>query len=115
MPNLPEGFPTDCSDEKIIEVINEFSSQLRASNASINASMNYSPVIQLGQNELQRRFVNRTSDTSSRLTKISIIIASLSILLSFVAIICAVASIRSSHRWEDRQIKLLEKIIKVWN
>ena len=75
MARIPLNYPTDSSNEKIIEVINELSREIIDSGANINLVLQLSPVISLGQIELQKRILennrNITSDLHTEVSKLS--------------------------------------------
>lgn len=55
---IPPGYPQHCSDEQLLETISRLTSVLLTS-GNTNSVLHYSPFIALGQNELQRRQVEK--------------------------------------------------------
>jgi len=119
--NIPENYPRDCSDEAIIKVINFYASNISKAGNTSPSITGWSSIIQLGQNELQHRSIKEqmdiikdSSDSSSLLGRRALYISIFSFVLSFLAIsisiYIATLSIKSSQRWEDKQIKLISEI-----
>ena len=61
MATVPDGYPHGLTDEQILEALEAIGDDLRRGGYSINAAMQYGPVIALGQNELQARIAKRGS------------------------------------------------------
>ena len=110
MATIPTNYPSDSTDEQIYQVIKELSGEVLNTGANINTVLQLTPLINLGQNELQKRILDRSSKETSKLEKIAIIIASVSIILSAIAIYFSYQSVKSSERWENNQIELLKQI-----
>ena len=110
MANIPKNYPSGSTDEEIYQAIKELSADVLNSGANINTVLQLTPVVNLGQNELQKRILERSSKETSKLEKIAIVIASVSIILSAIAIYFSYQSVKSSERWENNQIELLKQI-----
>ena len=110
MANISKNYPSGSTDGQIYQVIKELSEEVLNSGANINTVLQLTPLINLGQNELQKRILDKSSKEVSKLEKIAIVIASVSIILSAIAIYFSFQSVKSSKRWENNQIELLEQI-----
>lgn len=103
-------YPSDYTDDEIRNTINDFSKKIMDAKFDINAVMQLSPPIQLGQNELQKRILDRSAIETSRIQKLAIFIAVISIILALVAIYLSLQNSRFESEWKERQINLLESI-----
>lgn len=103
MPYINSSFPRGLSDKEIEQHINEYQDAIFKAGASTNQVLQFSPLIQLGQNELQNRKTEKTARLSIGLGLLSVFIASVALVVSFIGS-------RSSSQWETSQIELLEKI-----
>jgi len=137
MARIPLNYPTDSSNEKIIEVINELSREIIDSGANINLVLQLSPVISLGQIELQKRILennrNITSDLHTEVSKLSKIteqnsisskkyarastlISIMALTISFIAlgisIYFSIQDNKETEQWRSEEINLLQNILK---
>jgi hypothetical protein len=97
--NYPHGLPT----KKLEAAIREYSDAINLSGANINTVLQFSPYISLGLNELQNR-------QNSRVTRVSIGIGIVSLIVSIFAFYVAIDAARSGDASTARQIKLLETL-----
>jgi hypothetical protein len=104
MATISENYPDRQSDQEIRQTIKGFSDEMFKAKFSINSVMQYSPLIQLGHDELQNR-------QSKRYMKGSFAMAGFSLLISIIAVCIAISSSRVSSRWEDKQLPLLQQLI----
>jgi hypothetical protein len=137
MATIPNNYPSGCSDEQIFQVINELSGEIISSGGNINEVLRSSPLISLGQAEIQKRILaNNQSVTTElnaevkRLTKISeenaksaekysraskifsiaaLIIALISVVIS---IFFSTQSNQTNLKWQKEQSNLLQKILE---
>ncbi len=72
--------------------------------------MQLAPLVQLGQNELQKRIVEKAAKNSEKAERVAIGIATFSIFLSFVAIGFSYVSFRSDENWQKEETRLLGEI-----
>lgn len=103
---IPLGYPRQCSQDQIAGVIRTAQDQLETQHYSINAVMQWSPIIQLGLAELQDRAAKR----STRLAKVTLAIVIVSVILSLFVGVVSFLSLRSNKEWQERQLDLLERI-----
>ncbi len=96
MANLYQGYPSKIETKKLKRIINEYTEELYASRANINTVIQLSPLIQLGQSELQGR-------QNRRIEVISTIISLTSLIIAIGSIYIAIQSDASSNRWEKNQ------------
>jgi hypothetical protein len=103
MQNLKPNYPHGSTKREIETVIRDYSKQIAEDEGDINTVLQLTPIILLGQSEIQGRF-NKTT------IGISLGVAFLSLLISGVALWVAFYSDSSNAGWEERQLKFLEQI-----
>jgi len=103
MATIDRQYPHGMKDNEIENKIKDYSEIIVGSDPNMDTLLQYSPLIQLGQNELQRR-------QTKYVTRLSIAGSILSIFISVLAVIVAYTSYVSSTRWENNQISLLSKL-----
>jgi hypothetical protein len=59
---LPSGYPHGASDDQILQALADIAGVIARSGADINVVLRFSPLVSAGQNELQSRFAQRSSD-----------------------------------------------------
>lgn len=136
MATLSSNYPRGCTEEQIITVIDDLSKDILASGGNINTVLRLSPIIALGQSELQKRVlesshlinkelhaeVKRLSDITNKNTISSEKYANASKFISLVALILSLLSIAisiyfsvqlntESDIWRHEEINLLQKIL----
>jgi hypothetical protein len=132
---MPANYPLGCSDEEISEVISQMAQIMIDSGGNINQTLRLGPMISAGQIELQRRITARDlqeteqlkkqinklgtisrenaessklfSSSSTKLSRIAIIISVISLL---VGIVFAAYGIVSQGKWEKEQLNTLKEI-----
>ena len=109
---IHKNYPSGSPDEEIFVVISDFSKRIVDSNFNINTVLQLSPAIQLGQSEIQKRILERSAKETSKIQKLAICIAIISLLFSFIAIYLTYLNIRSDQVWQTNQINLLKEIEK---
>ena len=102
MIEINSHYPHSLSDKKIEGFIRDYSNAIFDARADINAVLRYTPLIQLGQNELQGRHTRRA-------TWLSVGVAFLSLAIAMLALYVSLTSSKSSELWENRQLQLLEQ------
>ena len=103
MTTINSQYPYGMKDKEIAEAIKEYSAVIYNSKADINSVLRFSPLIQLGQTELQGR-------QTKRVTTLSIIVSIVSLLIAGSALYVSLYSSRVSSRWEGSQINLLKEL-----
>jgi hypothetical protein len=103
MATISVDYPHKLNDDELEKAILEYSIEIFNKQGNINAVMLYSPLIQLGQNELQGR-------QTKRATRLSVGASLLSIIIAFLALYISLSSSRASARWESDQLEILEQI-----
>jgi hypothetical protein len=96
MATLYKDYPTNVKTKELKRIIKEYIDELFNSRADINIILQLSPLIQLGQSELQNRQNKRIEITSTLISISSLVIAIISVYI-------AVRSDVSSDRWEKNQ------------
>lgn len=96
-------YPHGLKDKEIEDGIKYFYNEMYKSKTNINKVLLFTPMIQLGQNELQSRH-------TKRITRLSLGIGILSLLIAALALYVSSYSSKSSTRWESKQIELLDSI-----
>ena len=81
-------------DKEIEDSIKEYSEEIFKSKAGINTVMRFSPLIQLGQTELQGR-------QTKRVTCLSIIVSIVSLFIAGTALYVSFNTSRASTHWEN--------------
>lgn len=137
MVSIPTSYPSGCTDEQIFGVINELSGEIISSGGDINLVMRFSPLISLGQAELQKRIlannqtitaelkeeVKNLTKISDKTSKSSREYAQASKRFSIAALVIALLSIaisiyfslqanRSNLKWQKDQTNLLQRILE---
>lgn len=103
MTTINSLYPHGMKDEEIEGAIKEYSAEIHSSKANMNTVLQFSPLIQLGQLELQRR-------QTKRVTTLSVIFSIVSLLVAGSALFVSFYSSRASSRWERSQINLLKEL-----
>lgn len=101
--NIPKNYPTDCTLDQIRSTILDIQSELERVGFNINSVLQFSPLINLGQSELERR-------QSAVVVRQSKILAFVSVGVAVVALLIAGFGAASSAEWEAKQIELLTTI-----
>ncbi len=107
MATIPANYPYGSTDEQIQQAVKELSDDIVNSAANINTVLQLAPLVQLGQNELQKRVAEKSAKTAEKAERIAIGIAAFSIILSFVAIGFSYASFKSDENWQKEETRLL--------
>ncbi len=94
MATLPKDYPYGATDKAISTTIRELSNDVLGSGANINRVLQLTPLIALGQNELQSR-------QTRRITCLSIGLGALSLLVSAAALYVSLISSRTGASSED--------------
>lgn len=105
MPSVFNGYPDKLSTKELKATVADYQKAIVDSKGNINTILQFSPLIQLGLEEIRIR--------SSRLSAIlTSIIAITSLVASIFAINLSEKAMKSSKAWEERQIKSLNEINK---
>ena len=104
---ISKKFPTDLNDTEINLAIKGMSDEILNSGANINSVMQFSPLIQMGQNELQSRVLQKSANESSRTERIALGIAIFSVIISLT--LYWLSSL-SDNKWKDQELSILQKI-----
>ena len=100
---IPLNYPNDCTPDQIRSTIVDIQSELETTGFQINDVLRFSPLINLGQSELERR-------QNAAVVKQSKILGFISIGVAVVALAVAGLGAASSAKWEAEQIGLLTTI-----
>jgi len=103
MADLKGNYPHGLKDEEIEDLVNQYASELFKQKASTNAVLQFTPLIQLGNNELQSR-------QTKRVTRLSIGASFLSLLTAGMALYVSLTSSRSSDQWKEEQLRILSQM-----
>ncbi len=103
MTNIDNRYPHGMKNNEIEDVIKEYSEIIVGSDPSMNTVLQYAPLIQLGQNELQRR-------QTKIITWLSIAVSIFSLFIAGLALFVSYTSSASSTRWEKNQLSLLREL-----
>ncbi len=90
-------------DQEIIDHVKEYTDVIIQSGAQVNTVWQVTPLIQLGQYELEKR-------QTERITRLTIGVSIISMIVAAAALYIATENSRASTNWEETQIHLLEKI-----
>ncbi len=110
MTKIPQKYPYGYTDEEIENLINGLSDTITGSGFNINTVMQLNPQIQLGQNELEKRFIKRSARLSKTLAIIAISIAVVSSIFSAGAIWFSYKDMQSDKVWQKEQLQILSEI-----
>jgi hypothetical protein len=92
-----QNYPHGLDDQALQNAVQSYIQAIYDARANINTVLQYSPLLQLGQSEMQRRIADRNAATAKRLTYVSLGVATVALLLS-------VLGTWSSSRWESAQL-----------
>ncbi|MCX6747760.1 MAG: hypothetical protein NTW98_02320 [Candidatus Nomurabacteria bacterium] len=110
MANIPTNYPSGSTDEQIQQAVKELSEDIMKSQANINTVLAFAPLIQLGQNEIQKRILEKSVKTAHKSERTAIVVASFSIVLSLIAIFFSYLSFASDEKWQKDETRLLNEI-----
>lgn len=110
MATIPTNYPYESTDEQIQQAVKELSDDIVKSGANVNTVLQLAPLVQLGQNELQKRILEKAAKTAEKAEKTAIGIAAFSIIISFIAIGFSYVSFRSDENWQKEETRLLGEI-----
>ena len=79
-----------------------------AGGGSLNDSMRWGPLVQIGMNEQQNRETRRSNKTSRRVASVALVVSAASLLFTGIAVHYARAAAQSTERWEKCQNEQLE-------
>lgn len=136
MATIPTNYPSGCTDEQISLSISELSKEILDSGGDINIVLRFSPIISLGQTELQKRILERNQAitvslqtevkrlaeitekniaSSEKFSKSSIRISIVALFISMLAvgisIYFSIQSNQETKEWRQDEINLLQKIL----
>ena len=100
---IPRNYPHGMSSNEIEQQVREYLDEIVKSGSDDNVVIQYYPLIALGQYELSKR-------QNGRITRISIGISGISLLIAIIALCISLIGTSSSSNWENRQIKELKTI-----
>ncbi len=110
MAEIRTDFPFGYTDKELNSTIRDLSDHVVRNRVNINTVLQFVPLITLGQNELQNRKLNKSSEENSRISKIALAISIFSLIMSFVAVYFAFRSDLTSDSWQKEQLRILENI-----
>lgn len=97
---LSNDYPQGMSNNEIKKAIQEYSNEIHKSKANINKILQLTPLIQLGQSELQER-------NNRIIARLSIGVSFISLFIAFVALYVSYNSSQTSTKLETQQIEIL--------
>src|SRR4030095_1005084 len=103
MPIIRKQYPHGLTTREIQDSIREYAEAMTEAGGKINQVLQFSPLIMLGQQELQTR-------TNRRVIGLSLGIAILSLLTSGAALYVSHASQASGRHWERRELQALQQL-----
>lgn len=134
---IPLNYPSGCSIEEILKVINDLSQEIIASGGDINKVLRFVPIINIGQAELQKRILeksnkivddlhketkqlkeiaelnSKSSEVYAKATQyISIIALVISVIAVFISSYFSTKADRSSQIWQSEQLNILKDLDK---
>jgi hypothetical protein len=98
-----QNYPHGLDDQALQNAVNSYIQAIYDARANINVVLQYSPLLQLGQSEPQRRIADRNAATARRLTYVSLGGAGLALVLTVLATL-------SSARWETAQLAAIAEM-----
>ncbi len=104
MANLYKNFPHGLDDGMLLAAVNEYADAIFTSKADINVVLQLSPLVQLGQYELQKRAFERSNRLATRTGYMSLGIA-------LIAVLISIGGTWSSSKWEDRQMSRIDELV----
>jgi len=103
MANLYPKFPYGVDDNMLKTAIKEYADEIFTKRADINVVLQLTPLLILGQNELQSR-------RNKRVTWFSFSISFLSLLVAGIALFVSLSGTRVSETWKNEQLQALTKM-----
>jgi len=100
---LPKEFPFGLKDDEIAAMLRDYTEEIFKDEGQINTVLVFTPLIHLGQMELQKRAAERVARTTTIVSYASVAVAA-------IALVISVLNTMSSARWEERQVKALQSI-----
>lgn len=101
--NLPANYPYGCSEAQISKSLREYADQIIASDAQINTVLQLTPLIVIGNTELQSR-------QTKRVTRVSVGLGILSVLIAAVALWISITNNIASSKSRSTELELLKEI-----
>jgi len=101
--SIPANYPKGCTDEQLTSLIMSLNSEVIQSGANINTVLQFTPLINLGENELQQRYFKK-------INRLIVFTALLSLLISLSALYYAYSGNKSDKNWQAEQLKLIHEI-----
>lgn len=98
-----KNYPDGMKDSEILACIREYTGAMVEHGARPDVVTQFAPIIQMGHYELEKRQVKRV-------TRISIVMSGVSMLVAGVALFIAVENSHTSNTWKKEQIILLNDI-----
>ena len=100
---VPHDYPYGCDDKRISSILREYANEIVASDGNVNKVLQLAPLIVIGQAELQGR-------QTSRISRISVGLGVLSIVIAVVALWVSIANSRTDASWRTSQSEVLKTI-----
>ena len=108
-------FPYECTDDELKATINKYAAPLQGPIQSAADVTRLAPLVQLGLNEQQNRATRRANEKAEQIaeqavliSKVTLVVAVVSLLFTMMAAYYAWQATRSSDRWEARQVQQLD-------
>jgi hypothetical protein len=101
--NMPENYPYGSDEKEISSALRGYADEIIASGGDVNTVLQLAPLIVIGHTELQSRQTNRV-------TRISVGLGILSLVIALVALWVSIANNRTETHWQTTQLELLNRI-----
>lgn len=105
-PNYPHGF----TDEEIQDYIAECAQYIVAAKNHVNGIAMWTPLMQLGTLELQKRQTERQGVYTKLAMRLSVGVAVLALVISGLGLWVTYNAKQASTQWEERQIAILDTV-----
>ena len=100
---LGKSYPHGYTDKEISSKLREYANEIAGSGGNVNNVLRLAPLIVIGQTELQSR-------QTSRVTRISVGLGILSIVIALLALWVSIVNSRTDANWQREQSVLLRAI-----
>lgn len=103
MATLYTNYPEGMKDGEIIKCVREYTDEIIRSGAQVNTVWQLTPLIQIGQYELEKR-------QAKRITRLTFGVSIVSMIVAVAALGIALEGSRDSNNWKQSQLEVLENI-----
>lgn len=114
MPDVGRPYPLAWSDEEILGQLVDSAVELEKRGFDINAVLQLTPIMSVGQSELVRRAGQRNAESAERIARSSRQLAIVAVVIAVATLLVtvglAVWQDRSSRDWQNEQTRILVQI-----